>query len=206
MRLSKARRVRLLACFSVALALPALAAPVFVPLDVPTISTPTFVSIDLDTETYQVGGYVSGWDFAIQTISNGNPGFVQSTSGGSFGFSSSTVGLLGAGVLVDATNPTGSFSSFAYFSGGIPTGTAYYFGFRTEADLDNNPATTGFTYGFFEFEVGSLTVKGYGFESTPGQGIVTAPVPEPVVGSLVLAAGAALFVFRRRRPVSTEAL
>lgn len=184
------KKVGLLGFMALALPLSGTASPVLVPLDVPTFVTPGFVTINIDTQEYLVNGYVSDFDFYISTNGSAMPySLFGSTGNLIFCLSPASIGLLGPGVTVDATlvsaNPGSAFQQDAYFFSTPPLGT-HYIGFQS-----------GTSYGFFEIGVGSMTVVGYGFESTPGAGIVTTAVPEPMVGGLVLAAVAGALAVRR---------
>lgn len=184
------KKVGLFSFAALALPLAVMASPVLVPLDVPTFVTPGFVTINIDTQDYLVNGFVSDYDFYISTNGSAMPYSIFGSTGNIiFCLTPANVGLLGPGVTVDATlvsdNPGSAFQQDAYFSPAPPPGT-HYVGFQA-----------GASYGFFQIGVGSMTVVGYGFESTPGTGIVTTAVPEPMVGGLVLVAVAGALAVRR---------
>ncbi len=202
----------LIGCSLAALPVTSSAILILRPLTGNLISQAGAYSVDLDTDTEFFSPSYStlpGHEFSFYTGVNGSPG---SIFGGAFLtdliFDSNSpfidaVGLLGAGVTVDANLPAtmngSSFKSYGYFPAPTANGT-HFIGFQTAADLDRNPLTLGTTYGFFHIEVGSLRVIGYGFESPVGDGAVTSPIPEPTTGALaLLATGAVAAAHRRRR-------
>lgn len=164
--------------------------------------------VDFDTNTTS-SSFFSGYDFFFQVDGSANPYALIGALGTDQSFQSNDglglkTALLGEGVTADASlpgspsYPVSAFAQYAYFPSPSPSG-QHYIAFRTASDLDQNPGTTGSHYGFFEVEIASLTVVGYGFESTPETGVTTTPVPEPTIGLLVFGAAGAALGLRRRK-------
>ena len=140
-------------------------------------STNDLILIDLETHSISYFTYdeeftppSDEWDILL---GNGHASGENGTELFGADFSLARLGVnVGVGEDLTTSYPGSSFTSFGYFNA-WPTPSSGFLAFRTSLDLDSNPETTGDHYGFIDLAVGSITVNGFGFNSTPGETIST---------------------------------
>jgi len=162
--------------------------------------------IDIDAGLWEVASIpvaLNGlWDIKF-SHSNENQTWVSasgSTSGGDvYQFACDTdshqIEALGIGVGVHGEMPYTTFQTDGYLDKNVnwPASTHAFIGFRRVAGEDS------YNYGFLEAEHGSVTVVGFGFQSSADTTATTEPIPIPEPALAGLACVGLLGLGARRR-------